>query len=302
MTDESTRVPIDEPTEAFARVRPWVEGRPVLDHAWRVAVRDSAVRGWRLAAGMTYYAFLALFPLAALIYTAVGIIGGIFPELRQRLLDALQAALPGIAGDDLESLVAPGAATLTTIGLVSLVLLFYAGVRWVWAMRESMRTVARVPIKRDRWLLRRLRDLGVLLILGAGLLLTLAASSLLLNASTWLLDEVDAGGRRDALVVQSLGLMTVLLVDLVLWWLMIWRLPGLDLRPGLHLQCAALGGVAFAALTWAGSLIVAPSLANPVYGVFAVTIGLLIWINLVSRLALLVTAWGATAEPAPEPS
>jgi membrane protein len=292
----------DEPTELFARVRPWVEGRPVLDHAWRVAVRDSAVRGWRLAAGMTYYAFLALFPLAALVYTAVGIIGGVFPELRQRLLDGLQAALPGIAGDDLESLVAPGAATLTTVGLVSLVLLFYAGVRWVWAMRESMRTVARVPIKRDRWLLRRFRDLGVLLILGAGLLASLAASSILLSASSWLLDALGVEGRLDSLVVQTVGLVAVLMVDVVLWWLMLWRLPGLELRPGLHLQCAALGGVGFAGLTWAGSLIVAPSLANPVYGVFAVTIGLLIWINLVSRLTLLVAAWGATAEPAPHPS
>jgi membrane protein len=83
---------------------------------------------------------------------------------------------------------------------------------------------------------------------------------------------------------------------------MLWRLPGLELRPGLHLQCATLGGVGFAGLTWAGSLIVAPSLANPVYGVFAVTIGLLIWITLVSRLTLLVAAWGATAETEPGPS
>jgi membrane protein len=248
---------------------------------------------------MTYYAFLALFPLAALVYTAVGIIGGVFPELRDRLQSALEAALPGIAGDDLASLIAPGAATLTTIGLVSLGLLLYAGVRWVWAMRESMRTMARIPIMRDRWLARRFRDLGVLLILGAGLLVSLVASGVLLSASTWLLEEVGVGSGVDALVVRGVGLVTVLLVDLVLWWLMMWRLPGLDLRPGLHLQCAALGGVGFAGLTWAGSLIVAPSLSNPVYGAFAVTIGLLIWINLVSRLALLVTAWGATAEPAP---
>jgi len=293
----------DEPTAFFARVQPWVEGRVVLDHAWRVAVRDSMVRGWRLAAGMTYYAFLALFPLAALVYTVVGIIGGVFPELRQRLLDSLEAALPGIAGEDIESLVAPGAATLTTIGLVSLVLLVYAGVRWVWAMRESMRTVAGVPLERDRWLLQRFRDLGVLATLGLGLLISLVASSLLISASQWLLDLLGVANRLDTLLVRSLGLAAVLLVDLLLWWVLIWRLPGLDLRPGLHLQSAALGGLAFAGLTWAGSLIVAPSLANPVYGAFAVTIGLLIWINLVSRLALLVTGWAATApEPSPAPA
>jgi membrane protein len=292
----------DEPTEFFARVRPWVEGRPVVGHAWRVGVRDSAVRGWRLAAGMTYYAFLALFPLAALVYTAIGIIGGVFPDLREALTDSLEAALPGIAAEDIEAILTPGSVTLTTVGVISLVLLFYAGVRWVWAMRESMRTVADVPVKRDRWLLRRFRDLGVLLILGAGLLVSLVASSVLLSASDWLLETTGATGQVDTLVVQAVGLATVLLVDLVIWWLMLWRLPGVVLPARLHLQCALLGAVGFAGLTWAAALIVGPSLSNPVYGVFAVTIGLLIWINLVSRLVLLVTAWGATAEPAPRPA
>jgi hypothetical protein len=56
-----------------------------------------------------------------------------------------------------------------------------------------------------------------------------------------------------------------------------------------------LGAVGLEILKVVGSILVARTTSNPVYGAFAVVVGLLIWINLVSRWMLLVAAWTVTA-------
>ena len=56
-----------------------------------------------------------------------------------------------------------------------------------------------------------------------------------------------------------------------------------------------LGAVGLEILKVVGSVLVARTTKNPVYGAFAVVVGLLIWINLVSRFMLLTAAWTVTA-------
>ena len=52
---------------------------------------------------------------------------------------------------------------------------------------------------------------------------------------------------------------------------------------------------AFEILKTVGSLLVKGATHNPVYGVFAVVVGLLVWINYLSRFTLFVAAWTVTA-------
>jgi membrane protein len=62
------------------------------------------------------------------------------------------------------------------------------------------------------------------------------------------------------------------------------------------LKGALSGAIGFEILTTAGSgLLVKSATHNPVYGVFAVVVGLLIWINYLSRFTLYVAAWTVTA-------
>jgi membrane protein len=65
---------------------------------------------------------------------------------------------------------------------------------------------------------------------------------------------------------------------------------------------ALLGAVGFGTLKQIASLLLAQTLGNPVYGAFAVMVGLLIWINVSTRLVLYVAAWTATAGLTPPPS
>jgi membrane protein len=54
------------------------------------------------------------------------------------------------------------------------------------------------------------------------------------------------------------------------------------------------GAVGFEVLKLVGTYFVGHTMRNPVYASFAVIVGLLIWINLVSRFILFTAAWTAT--------
>ena len=60
------------------------------------------------------------------------------------------------------------------------------------------------------------------------------------------------------------------------------------------LRGALFGAVGFELLKLLATLLLTPIMRNPVYAPFAVTVGLLIWINLVSRFVLFAAAWTAT--------
>ena len=61
------------------------------------------------------------------------------------------------------------------------------------------------------------------------------------------------------------------------------------------LRGALLAAVLFEVLKRVGAIYIDRTTENPLYGIFAVVVGLLVWINLVSRLFLLCAAWTVTA-------
>src|SRR5690606_27580782 len=58
--------------------------------------------------------------------------------------------------------------------------------------------------------------------------------------------------------------------------------------------CALFGAAGFEALKQIAAVLVARVTENPVYGTFAVLVGLMVWINIASRFMLFVAAWTAT--------
>jgi membrane protein len=65
---------------------------------------------------------------------------------------------------------------------------------------------------------------------------------------------------------------------------------------------ALLGAIGFGLLKQVASLLLGQTLSNPIYGAFAVMVGLLVWINFSVRFVLYVAAWTATAGLCPPPS
>ncbi len=132
--------------------------------------------------------------------------------------------------------------------------------------------------------------------LGATLLASLAMSGLATAATTWFVTQIGleavpshAGSpprwrwrsHWPSTSSSSLYLFT--------------RLPQLSTPLRRVAKGALLGAVGLEILKVVATWLVGRTTRNPVYGAFAVIIGLLIWINLVSRFTLFVAAWTVSA-------
>ena len=266
--------------------------RPFLARLWRAAARYVEARVSRLAAFVTYYGFLALFPLAALGFAILGIMSRYIPALDDAVVDSItdNAGALGLTPQIVDQL----QRAAVGLGLISLGFLVYAGVRWVEALREAIAVVCVGQPPKGRFAQRILADLLLLVLLGGLLLATIVLSTITTTSAGWVEAQlnlhISEGLLRLAAVAVSL------LASSVLLGVVIWRLAGRPLRRRVLVAGAVLGGIGLEVLRLGATYIIGASLKNPVYGVFAITIGMLIWINFTAKWTLMITAWVAVAD------
>ncbi len=150
-------------------------------HRWiglplAVVYKFSDDQGVYLAALITYYGFLSLFPLLLVMATVLGFLLPAYPGLQQQLIDSALSQFP-IIGDQLTSSTQPlrgsGPGLVTGI-LVAL----YGGLGVALAVQNALDQVWGVPVhKRPNPFLARLRSLLMLVLLGLGVAVTTALSA-----------------------------------------------------------------------------------------------------------------------------
>lgn len=248
----------------------------------------------RLAGAVTFFGFLALFPLLtlALAVAAATLSNQQVKEIQHKIAEQL----PGVSGAlDLNSL----AANAGTVGVVSGALLLVSGLGWVDTMRASIRIVWRVEAEPGNPVLRKLLDVGVLVGLGLVSGVSLGASALF-SALT--------GRVAQALGLQSSGVGSWLLglagfviavgADMILFAYLLTAFPRIaDQRRRTVLGASLLGAVGFEALKVLLSSYISGVAGKSMYGAFGVPVALLLWINFVSRLLMYCAAWTALADP-----
>ena len=274
-----------------------------VDHAVRAQDRHSEVVGGQIAGGITYFGFLSFFPLLALALALVGYLSGVYPGARDGITSAIQDAFPGLLGSgpgqiNIDDVVAAKAGA----GLVGLAGLLYAGLGWVDALRVGLRRVFGTIDDRPSFLHKKVADLVILVLLGTALLCSVAVSSLATSATAYVLGTVSLD---DSLVATALlkivAVALALTVDTVLFAILLTRLPGVRRPWGQIRSGALLAAVGFEALKLLGTFLIARTTDNPVYATVGVVVGLLVWINFVSRLLIYAAAWTATDAYSLEP-
>jgi membrane protein len=133
-------------------------------------------KGGYLAALITYYAFVSLFPILLLLTTILGVVLTDHPGLRDQLVESALHQFP-VIGDQLEqpSQLSGGGAGVA-IGIVGAL---YGALGIGQAAQNAMDTVWSVPRnKRPNPIVSRVRSVLLLLVLGAGLVATTVASLL----------------------------------------------------------------------------------------------------------------------------
>lgn len=292
--------------KAKGRIRRLRARSPGFDHTVRAYDRNSEVLGGQLAASVTYFGFLSFFPLLALAFSLVGYVTAIYPSAQDGVTQAVESAFPSLVGSgdgqiDIQSVIDAKAGA----GLIGLLGLAYAGLGWLDALRDSLRRVFGTDDVNLGLVKKKLVDLLVLVLLGASLLGSLVISSLATAVTTYVLDLVGLADSLPATVVlRILSVSLALAVDVVIFAILLSRLSGADLPWRQVRSGAVLGAVGFEVLKLLGTFLIARTTSNPLYATFGVVVGLLVWINLVTKLLVFAGAWTATQPysllPAPE--
>lgn len=276
-----------------------------LQALWTRLQATTPLRAWKrygdahgniLAGGVGYFAFFSIFPAVALGFTVFGIVLRGHPDLVARLGDTLSQNLPGFVKDakhpnGIISVSAPGTAALTVTGIVSVVGLLLSGLGWLSSLRESIRAIFGLDASPGNPVTTKLRDLGVLLTLGVGIALSAVLTSAVGSAAGWIGSHVGLGD--NGWVVTLAGLLLGAVLDTALMLLLLRVLTGIEAPWRVLLHGAVLGGISFTLVKLFGSALIGRASHNPLFASVAIVVGLLFWLNLISRLVLVAAAWAA---------
>lgn len=263
-----------------------------FDHLGRAYDRYQEHRGDRLAAALTFYGFLSFFPLVALAFALTGYAVGISDVVRDYVSQAIDAMLPGLASRMPVGQIARAKEGAGILGLLGLI---WSGLGWIGVWRESLRIIWLGGDKGENIVLKKLSSLLVLFALGLTLLASVALSGLAASAThavlTWAgLAHVPGAGT----VLRLVAILVAVAANTLIFLVLFSRMSGTQAPWRRLVRGCLFGAVGFEILKLAGAYLLAHVMRNPVYASFAVMVGLLLWINIVSRFILFTAAWTAT--------
>jgi membrane protein len=265
-------------------------------HVWRAWKRNGDRSGNLLAGGVGYFAFFSIFPAVLLAFTVFGLVLRSQPQLLGDAKNAINNLLPGFVKTPTQpggiiDVGVPTGAALSIQGIISVVGLVLAGTGWLSALRDGIRLIFGVRGSAGNPVLTKLRDIGVLVLLGVGILLSAGVGATAGAVATWVAGRIGLGGQGWVLTVVAFLVGVALdgfLVAVMLRLLSGIRLPWQAVRNG-----AVFGGIGLTVLKMFGSVLLASTTGNKLYLGFALVAGLLVWLNLMSRVILISAAWAA---------
>jgi membrane protein len=276
---------------------------------WRAWKRYGDHRGNLLAGGVGYFAFFSVFPAVLLAFTIFGFVLRGQPDLFEQVKNAINDMLPGFVKTaknpkGIIDVHTPTKAALSISGVVAVVGLVLAGTGWLSALRDAIRAIFGVKGAPGNAVLAKLRDLGVLALLGVAILVSAVVGSIAGAAASGIADLIGLGTHGWPLTVVAFVIGALL--DAAIIMVMLRLLTGVDV-PWRGLRNAAIfGGIGLTLLKKFGSYLLSGTLHNPLYASFALVVGLLLWLNFMSRVILISAAWAAndldTSVTAPDAS
>jgi len=240
-------------------------------------------RGGMLAAAITFYGFVALFPLLLLFFTVVALVLSGHPALQERLINAALSEFPDL-GNHLSNQIHALRSNSPAVFAITALALFWGGLGIASALQQASSAawgVARAD-EPDFWR-RTLRNVSIIAVVAGTIVASTALAGLLANRFT--------AGFAAATWFHGLELATTVMLNLGGYAAALKILSPKGTTWRTILPGAMLGGCGWGLLQAIGTSLVAHHLhrAGALYGVFAVVLALVFWINLGTRLFLYAT-------------
>ena len=232
-----------------------------------------------LAALVTYYAFVSLFPLLLLFVSVMGFVLQDNPELRQHIVNSAVGDLPGIGTVLRQNIQGfKGSATGIFLGLLGLI---YGGMGAMQASQYAFNHIYAVPRNEQPNPVRsRKRSLGLLLILGTTILISTGINVMISN------NGLSPGMGIGLTIV---GYLASFLLNVGLFSSAFQVLTALDLRWRDVIAGGIITGGLWELLQTFGSRYVVHEVrhGSALYGVFGVVLATIAWIYLVALVVMI---------------
>jgi membrane protein len=246
---------------------------------YRAYLRFSHAKATLLAAGTTYYMFLAMFSVIAFGYGITAWLGA--DQISEYLTEAIGEAFPGLLGEegiDPATLRAVG----QTTGIIGLIGLLYGGGGAVNAAKQSIHLVYGAPKDSRNFVVARLIGLMWLLVLAPLILLSFVASSFTADLAGRVFEVVGVDWSGPGFVLTVASLVLALGMNALVVYLALGNLGGIRPPRRARLIGAAAGAVVFELLKTLMTLLVGFTIDKPEYGALAAPIGILFVLFLLS--------------------
>jgi membrane protein len=226
----------------------------------------------QLAALIAYYGFVSLFPLLLVLVTVLGFVLQGDPSEQKRILDGTLGQFPLIS-DQLKLQSLTGSGVGLAIGVVGSLL---AGMGITGATQNAFNRIWNVPFKhRPNFIHAHLRGLGMLAVLGTMSIVSTTAAGFVGSASHGAPDVVA-------------GVLVAFVLNLALFMTAFKLLTAVDVSWRELLPGVIVAAVFWQLLQHLGGFYVDHELkrTGPLYGVFALVLGLLAWLYLGAQLTI----------------
>ena len=278
-----------------------------FDHLARAGGRYERVQSDLLAAGVTYFAFLGLFPVLLLAASIFGLFLAGDALLQQQLYDSIREVFPGELGEQLVHEVSSAVGSAGVTGLIGLVGFLYAGLRTVDKLRIGMELIWKGAVDKAEFLRDNLQDMLALVVLGGIGVVSLALTGALTQGSSRGLELLGLDGGRGSVLTWLLGFALAVAVDVVIFLWLLRVVPSVSHPLRRLLPGALFGAAGFEALKVLGGYYLTLISGSVTASAFGGAVGLLVWINLLARFSFFPAAWTATlrrieSPPAPRPA
>ncbi|MCV0333304.1 YihY/virulence factor BrkB family protein [Microbacterium sp.] len=300
MTNSETRSDSPAGPGLIARITGPVIAWALARRPVRAALLYTERRGPMLADSVTYRALFSVFAGVLLGFSIAALWLAGNPVAWQAIIDSVQAAVPGLIGEDgvikTEDLRAP--ASLSIAGIISLVALVGSALGAIGSLRTAVRVLAGTVQDDILWIWVILRNLALALGIGVAFV----ASAFLTFAGqlgvTWIAGML--GLPEDSPVaawtVRLVSLVVVFALDAVIIIGVFRLLSGVRPSPRSLWSGALLGALGLLALQELSGLFVGGATSNPLLTSFASLLALLIWLNFSAQVMLFACAYIVTAE------
>lgn len=269
--------------------------------AWALSLKPVRVwlhyaerRGPMLSDSVTYRALFSVFAGVLLGFSFAAIWLSDNPEAWRSLVAAVDAAIPGLVGEDglvdVSDIQAP--AGLTVTGIIALIGLVAAAIGAIGSLRVALRTLADKVHDDVLFIWVLLRNLLLAIAIGGGFVLSAGATFIGTSFVGAVLDWLGLSQSVLAeLATRTVSIVVVFALDMAVVALAFRTLSGVRPR-ARHLWTGAfLGALGLIVLQQLSSLFVSGAGSNPLLASFAALIALLIWLNLSAQVILLAGTW-----------